>query len=389
MGKPIRGPIYLRGRYLLSPLVILMFLIGFASQGVANAVTRDPRQATLLISDFDGSLAKNVGNIRLKRVSTIETASAFFTSISNLPTEIAVPVDDFEGNVGPQISKRLGHIREGGKFIPSASLDPILLSNGQTIIPGYYYLDPQESYADFRPGQDGVNPLIQALEEKFSKKEAFLLEAFLFLSLATAPEYRDRIIPAILTMRGHSPEEMKEAIQYLLKKLKLPKIDWRNESFANLTHPDFIEFNYSKVNYLKRAYHELANRVIVDRSTPHFLILMENDRKFLKETDALFLALSHQGTFANPVVPILVNLVEPEVFRNPDGLDWDRLPMQQITKSARVSIFWPDRVERTDKLSRVLELILQKPTKEAVKMLQSLQKTPFVCASELIRQEGK
>jgi hypothetical protein len=60
----------------------------------------------------------------------------------------------------------------------------------------------------------------------------------------------------------------------------------------------------------------------------------------------------------------------------PDGHDWDRLPMREITKMSRVTVYWPgQKVERSNKLSRVLELTLGLTTAQADAILNDPSRT--------------
>jgi hypothetical protein len=353
-------------------------------QGVYASQVRDPRQLAVMVADFDGTVAHNVGNYILRRVGQPESVSPFFR-ISSLPEEVSVPVHDFEGNVGPRIGKRIGRIDERGRFTPSTSLEPVQLSNGETIVPGYYYVDLQTSFREFRPrGKQDEGFLIDAVEKKLTQNEPFLLDAFGFLSVSLKKEYRDRVRGAILTMRGHESAEMKAMFDKLRTRFKLGAMDWPLEAFVNLTNPSFYEFGFSKTKYLERLYNELADRVMQDATTPHYLVMFENDRSHLRDIDELFQKLSNQGVFANPVVPVLVNLVEQPVFENPDGVDWNRSPMQQVTKMSRVAIYWPGKIERTNRLSRVHELVLGVSSEEAEKLMQSTQQNKLVCSDLLV-----
>lgn len=353
----------------------------------APAFNRDPKQLVMMIADFDGSLTHNVGNYRVRRPSRLDGNFLFFRPVTNLPEEIQVPVHDYEGNVGPQIAKRLGKLDERGNFIPSTSLEPITLSNGQTIIPGHYYFDFQSSMREFSQvpqGEPGY--LLTAVEEKIKKKEPFLLEGFPLFSVAMRKEYEDRVKGAVLTMRGHDPEEMRTAFGRIQKKLKLQEAsNWPDEAFVNLSHPDFFEFAGSKVRYLERMFDELSDRVIVDKTTPHFLVMLENDRQHIADIDKLFTRLANRGVFSSPVVPVLVNLVEQQVLNAPDGHDWDRLPMREITKMSRVTVYWPgQKVERSNKLSRVLELTLGLTTAQADAILNDPSRTALQCDKAIL-----
>lgn len=348
--------------------------------------TRDPRQLSVFVADFDGTVGHNVGNYRLRRVYNPEVVSSFFTGISGLPEEIQVPVADFEGNVGPRIGQLIGKLDERGYFVPSTSLEPVQLSNGEKIVPGLYFLDPQSSYREFRPPAAGEKSyLVNEVKNKIKAKTPFLLDAYAFLSASMNPQFKHRLRSAILTMRGHEAQEMGEAFNAMQKALNQGKNDWPEQAFVNLTHPDYYEFSASKSKYLQHLYDELAERVIHDTSTPHFLVMFENDRKQLKAVDEMFTHLANRGIFSNPVVPILVNLVEPEVFANPDGFNWDVTPLQRITKMSRVTVYWPGRrVERTDALARVFELSLGLTPTEAAKTLNQFGNNKLMCSHALL-----
>lgn len=354
-----------------------------ASAKASVAKLRDPRQHTVFVTDFDGTFALNVGYYVLKRVFQLETP--FFQKISGLPEEILVPVQDYEGNVGPRIKHRLGKRDERGYFTPSTSQDPIQLSNGEVIYPAFYYLDPETSYRQFRTeGDPRKGYLVKAIQEKLKKKTPFLLESFPFFVIAQSKAFSNRVQGVYLTIRGHDPAEMKLATNAIPKALKLPGANWPEPAYVNLGHPQFSEFSWSKVKYIDQLYHDLANRMMSNHSTPHYLVVFENDRRHLRDLHNLLENLSHQGIWANPVVPILVNLVEPEVFAHPDGIDWDDSPLRVVTKMSRVTIYWPTGVERTNDLSRVINLSLGVTPKEAQDLLATNSKSAFLCRRSLL-----
>jgi hypothetical protein len=341
---------------------------------------RDPRQLTVMVSDADGTLWHNVGAFRVKRVQRVED---YVFQRVNLPLEVRVPTEDFEGDVGPQIQKLLGKIDVSGRFVPGPVFDPIKLSNGESIVPGLYYLDTQTSYEEFRtPPNPADSHLLKEVDRLIAKRDPYLLEAFAFLALGYSKEYQQRLTNVILTKRGHEPKEMKQAIDRILASLGKEETVSSLKSFVNLSHPEFAKFAGNKANYLLSLYTELTNRMMSNKNTPHFLVMFENNRQYLRDIENLFDALSNRGVFINPVVPILVNLVEPEVFADPDRKSWDDLPVKKINNMARVSIFWPGRVERTNDLKRVLTLTMGVSDAEASQML-SVHKSALVCRSLL------
>ncbi len=351
-----------------------------------KAKTRDPRQLSVIVADFDGTIGHNVGYYTLRRVANPEVVGTFMTGISGLPEEVHVPVADFEGNVGPRIGQLIGNLDARGYFVPKPSLEPVELSNGERIIPGLYYLDPQSGYSNFRPPAAGEpGHLISDVKQKIRSKIPFLLDGWALLSAAMDPRFKDRLRAAILTLRGQEATETAEAIGLIQKSSGQGKNDWPEQAFVNLTHPDNYEFSGWKPNYLQHLYDELAERVIHDSATPHFLVMIENDRKQLKVIDEMFTHLANRGVFSNGVCPILVNLVEPEVFANPDGLNWDVSPLQQITKMSRVTVYWPGRrVERTDNLGRVFELTLGLSPAEATTTLNGYAQNKLMCSHALV-----
>lgn len=384
------GQVYRLKADLCSLLWIAIPLLGAANSFAAEGrrgeavVERDPRQLSYIVSDVDGTLALNVGHFRLRRAAAIQSVTPFFHGISSLPEEILVPTHDFEGNIGPQIAKRIGRLDERLQFIASTSVDPIVLSNGETIIPAYYYFDPQTSLREFRPRPDGgPSYLVEAVQAKIAKKTPFLMEGFAFLAATLQPRFSDRVQSSILTARGNSYEEWSEAFSLIFKAMKLPSVQWPPEAFASLSHPDFYEFGFSKSKYLESLFGELSNRMMENRSTPHFLVLLENDREHLKNVDDLFRSLSNRGVFANPVVPILVNYVEDAVLQNPDGIDWNRTPMQKMQRMSKVTIYWPGKIERADSVERVLELTLGVTAPEAKTLLAKNTKSPLNCRTLL------
>ncbi len=352
-----------------------------------HSEARDARQLTLMVADFDGTIGHNVGHFRLRRVNQVDAVSPFFSGVTSLPEEISVPVHDYEGNVGPQIAKRIGRIDEKGRFIASTSLDPVTLSNGQVILPGYYYFDLQSSLKEFRPPeQGGESFLVAAIDEKLKSKTPFLLDAFPLFTLSMQDEYNDRVKSAMLSMRGNDPSEWETAVSHIQKKLKLPQTKLPREAYVGLSHPDFYEFAFSKVKYLERAFMELSDRLMTDTSTPHYLVMFENDREYIRQIDDLFKSLANRGVFNSPVVPVLVNMVETEVLNSPDGHNWDWSPMREITKMSRVTIYRPGKVERSNDISKVLELALDMKAAEAKALFKSMNNHPFSCANGLLAQ---
>lgn len=369
----------------LKTISALLLLFAFTS----DLQARDPRQLTLMVADFDGTLGLNVGHFRLRRVAHIEAVAPFFKGMV-LPEEIRVPVHDFEGNVGPQIAKRIGRLDEHGRFIPSTSLDPVTLSNGDVVIPGYYYFDLQTSLVEFRPPPEGQESyFVKAIDEKLKKKTPFLLDAFPLFVAAMDPKYQDHVSGVMLTMRGHLPAEGRQVVNRLASRMGLPKQDWPDEAFVNLSNPDFYEFGFSKTRYLERAFEELSDRVMADKSVPHYLVVFENDRKYLKHVDTLFKSLANRGVFSSPVIPVLVNLVEDAVLNQPDGQTWTTSPMQQIIKWSRVTVYWPNRVERSDDIGRVLELSLGMSSGQVKKFLKMKGPLSSLRCSQVVAEESK
>lgn len=372
------GQVYLRRAKIYLYTASLLFLVAFPA-----LAKRDPRQISWFVSDIDGTITKNVGHFVLRRVGQMESVTPFFHGM-HLPETVRVPVYDYEGNLGPQIAKRIGRLDEKGRFIASTSLDPITLSNGETIIPGYYYFDPQLSFQEFYPNPHGESFFVSAIKEKIENKEQFLLEGYALFAASMHARFADRTVHSLLTKRAHEFEEYTPGFEMLSAATGLP---WRKlppEAYASLSHPDFFEFSGVKSNYLQRGNYELSDRPMTDMSTPHYLVMIENDRKHLRDIDTLFKRLGNRGLFKSPVVPILVNVVEDEVLQAPDGHDWDRSPMHEVSKMSRVTIYRPGRVERSNDISKVLELTLDISAEEAKKLLADARKTPFFCKNLLL-----
>jgi hypothetical protein len=98
--------------------------------------------------------------------------------------------------------------------------------------------------------------------------------------------------------------------------------------------------------------------------------------------------LASRGVFANPVVPVLVNLVEPEVFAIPEGIDWDRSRLESQRPAARVTIFYPDHEERSNDFARVFELILNQ-TPEAAQATYDGYINRFWCEDALLGMSSR
>jgi len=351
----------------------LIWLCGIATTSVTalsapkkvDVPSRDPNQISFFISDFDGSFAHNLGHyiVRLALFPGMPGLGGF----SQLPEVVEVPVHDWEGNVGPRIRDLLGHYNQG-HFVPSAALEEITLSNGQKIIPGYYFRDHVDLFREFLPvrtPQDGY--LHRRIIEKLESKEPFLLEAAAFVATAYSEKYQDRLGGAILTMRGHSSEEMRFAMNKIRDHFKWGSVDWPKEAYINLRNPEFSEYAASKARFVREFFNSLTQRMMANKQTPHYMVVLENDRHHLAELHKTMAALSNNGVFANPVVPILVNLVEPEVFSRPGGINWDRSALETSEKMFRVTVFWGNKIEETNNLARVFELTLGQTPEEALR----------------------
>ena len=321
---------------------------------------RDPRQLTTFVMDFDGTLAKNMGHYVLVRVD--EVRDGFFPDVSGLPKTIRVPIDDYEGEVGLRIRDHIGSRDELGRFIHGPTLKPVTLSNGQQVVPGYYYFDPERSYEEFRtPGKPENGFLVQALRDKHLSNEPYLMEAapFLAAALDSKSPFKSRTRAMISTMAGRDPAEGVLWINRMFKQaLGIQATTIPQEAIVNLNHWMFSEFGKSKKRFLTELYKEKSERVIQNFETPHYLVFFENNRRFIRETHTLFRHLANRGEFAYPVVPILVNLVEPEVFAHPYGFDWDRSSTEFGEKMYRVTMYLPGQEIHSDHLPWVFEVTL-------------------------------
>lgn len=360
----------------LRPLLICGLLL---SAHLGNAQNRDPRQASVFIFDFDGTLA-NISSYRLFRVNRLD--GPFAANISQLPEVIQVPSHDGDGSVGPQILKRLGRF-ENGRFLPSSSLDPVQLTNGQTIIPGYYYLDENRSFDEFGRSTSRKDLLSAQADQKLKEGGKFLAGAYPFFTLAHNPKYAGMFIPVVLTKRGGPSADMQKFFEKVHAHLELPLTQMPGEAFVNLTHPDFYEFGQDKGPYLRRTYKELSERTMTNFNMPHFMVVFENDRQQLMAIEEQFRALAARGEFANPVVPVLVNLVEEEIMERPQGVDWNRSPVETGREMARVNIYWPDRIERSNNLERVFSLVLG--TTEESKTRYSRYSNRLMCEGPFLK----
>ncbi len=338
---------------------------------------RDPRQVSVFVSDFDGTFARNLANVKVKL--------GLFPGIpglgvySGLPKIVYVPEHDFDGNTGARIRDLLGRYN-GLKFIIKASVDEIELQNGSTIRPGYYYVDPNDMFEEFfstENGEDGH--LINNIRMMITGGKRFLLEGSAFVGSTFSQQQSELLKLVILTKRGHSSQEMRYALNFLSKYYGWGEVDHSDSSYVNLSHPDFAEFSMNKEVYLQALYDELSQRTIRNKSTPHFLVYFENDRSAIFEAQKKLKNLGQRGLYANPVVPVLINLVEPEVFNSPHGLDWDRSRLQTFEPMWRVNIYWPERTETTNNLARVFELTLNLSPKKAKAHYREYENTSWCC----------
>jgi hypothetical protein len=346
----------------------------FSDTAQAKKIGENTGRKVAFISDVDGTFLKNIRNIILFRTTT---PSALGPNLESMPEIVRVPINDFEGNTGPQIRKRIGHLADNDRFIPSSSQTPITLSNGQIIVPAYYYKLDQQSYSELRtqPGVKFKNgSLAKALLAADSESRKYLLESAIFVSLAYSEQYQDLIHAFFLTMAGHDPEEMKYSFETLIR----DRLNWGSRSlpkqaYPNLNHETFSEYGRSKISFIQSAYYQLTETVNQDRDHPHYLVIWENDRDWLREIDRKLQDMVMSGKFSYPVVPILINLVEPEVFNMPDGFSWTRNPDAVFQRMSRVTIYEPGKpLQRSDDLAHVLSLILAKPYKEASALLNKI-----------------
>lgn len=360
--------------------VILILLFSFSQSVYAGPGTRDPRQLSVMIFDFDGTLA-NVGYYRIFRVKQNFGANhmmGFHQDVSALPEMVRVPVADFEGQTGPKIQDLLGNFSATG-FIPSASQKPITLSNGEKLVPAYYYLDMNRSYEEFRPREKG-SFLVDEAARMIVGKEKLLLGAYPFFARTQNPKVAERYLFSLLSMRGHDHKETYEFFQKIHGALKIPLIDSGQEAYAHLSNPAFAEFGRDKSVYVKEAYKELGQRVIHNFDTPHFLVIFENDMNHLASLEATFRSLSSASEYQYPVVPILVNLAEEDVIANPEGTSFRLSRLEQSRKMARVSVYWTNgQIERTQNLSRVFELT-EGLAPDAAAKLYKANSNKFMCS---------
>lgn len=347
----------------------------------AKPVPRDPRQLSVVISDFDGTFASGIGGYWLRLYPNPGLPG--FGSFSGLPEWILVPPEDYDGELGPRIGELLGEFN-AGRFEPSGAVEEILLSNGERIRPAFYYLDPVESYAEFRPAPEGEpDPMHRALNDKIESGEAFLMDAAPFIAATFAKEFQDRLRGVFLTKRGLKPEQFAASINHVGRTMGWGEVEWTKEASVNLHHPDFVQYGGSKERYLNSLFTDLSSRVMKDFATPHFMAFLENDRGFLAQLDHRFRGISNAGVFANPVVPILVRLLPQDVLDHPQGIDWNRSRLESNPKQYRVSIYWPNEVEETDSLSRVFEVLLGLEPADA-KALYDSYLSSYFCTNALM-----
>ncbi|HMN67052.1 MAG TPA: hypothetical protein PKC28_00805 [Bdellovibrionales bacterium] len=354
---------------------LLFFATLLAISGLGHArpdlskATRDPRQLSIIVSDLDESYFHGIGHYRVRRMPNPEVPG--FGSFSGMPEEVAVPVYDFDGNLGLKVSELLGEMKNG-QFKPSAAVQEVTLRNGIKFRPGFYYFDRAWGYAEFREREDAETGWIESqVAEKLASGTPFLMEGAVLLSPAFDEKWADRVSGAILTKRGASPQETRRAIELIRDELAMGRRSLPDEAFVNLQHRSAFEFADSKHRYNDKLYQSLSRRMMKSHEVPHFLIMIENDRRMLEDIDAKMQSMANRGVFANPVVPILVNLVEPEVFANPAGIDWDRSRLESVKPVSRVTVYWPNDTERTDRLERVFELALGLSRDEALKLYKS------------------
>lgn len=336
---------------------------------------RDPRQLSHFVFDLDGTVfALNSYRLRLGP----DPGWRGLIRVSGLPQFIDVPVQDFEGDAGPRVRDLVGSFR-GGQFAPSGAIEPVTLSDGQTIYPGYYYIDPVDTMADFRPGESpGQGPVLAAVRKNLRRNTPFLLEGAALMAAVAQPEFRDRASFSFLSMRGNDPTEVEKGIRAFARKLNWDLPEFSAHAVVTLNHPDYAIFDRSKPNYLDALDIDLAHRRMVERATPHFLVMIENDREYLRKIEHRFTIYSNRGVGPEPVVPILVNLVEPKVFAQPHGVDWNRSRLESEPEVSRVSIYWPNQIERTDDVARLLSLTLNIPPSKAGKLYRQAQ-TSLAC----------
>jgi len=358
----------------LSLLVLLSLSFGLSESAYSknvrsdSKVKRDPKQKTVFISDVDGTGLLNLGNIILYRVND-PSRHLLGQNVSNLPPSVKVPVNDWEGNTGPKIRFLIGSRDERGGFIPSASQERVSLSNGTDIVPGYYYLDPERSFDEFRTFDGPIKntPVASEIRSKIKARIPFLLEGSLFWEIGSNPEFTDQVDMFWLSKRGHAPEEASYAFQKELPK----QLGWGGRTHPEshmlmLSHPSAGIFRESKANAIRKIADVLTTRHMATFDVPHYIVVAENDYESVIEFQKLFRGLASRGIGRNPVHFVLVNLLEDEVLRNPDGVNWKRSPLDVANRMSRVTIYRPEaKIERYDDLKSVLTETLQMTEKQA------------------------
>jgi hypothetical protein len=367
------------GRVALGVGLVLALVTGFgATAQTETPPQRDPNQKIILISDGDDTFWTGLNNFRV--FLSPDAGMPGLGRVRSLAQWVDVPVQDYEVPTGLRIMDKLGHYNSVGKFIQGAITDEIKLSNGQVLRPGFYTTQPVGTFREFRPGAAGSEGhVMAAVNEKLQSNTPFLLEASRVLRLFFHPDFADRILAFLLSKRGNPRRELARAINAIRDHENWGSRDWKHQQNVLLSHESSDRYAQSKVNFLNGALHELSRVVMASKAVPHYLVMLENDPAQLREINQAFEQFANNAVFANPVVPILVNLAEPDVLARPGGYDWSRSAAEVPEKWHRVTVYGHNGVrEYSNNLLRVLELILGVSPAEAL-ALYRLSDSPMQC----------
>ncbi|MBS1959885.1 MAG: hypothetical protein JST80_10460 [Bdellovibrionales bacterium] len=351
--------------------------------GLTKKFSPDKNQKVYIFSDFDRTIGNDLGNYIIDLLPN--PGFEGLGNYSGLVSSAEVTQWEYEGATNRnRIRDLLGSVFRG-QPAPFGAFEPIKLESGATIIPALYQLDPIRGMTQFRPPVSGKPEdgfLYQAIVKNFEKQIPFLMDAAPYIALSFSDRFpKGRVKPLIVTMAGRSGSEVALSMNYVAQQLKWGPNQFQAQSAINLSNPnEAYQWAKSKSRVLTEVYKQLSNTHMQDHSVPHYLIVLENDTKQIEDLTKTMRNLAHSGVGANPVVPILVNLDEPELMNMYGQQSYLASSLETAEVKHRVTIFGDlNKIEYSENLARPLELAFGLDSKEALQLFKSYD-SPIRCS---------